>query len=100
MSEAVKDGRALAVLGLSGRSAVDFWSPVYRVDSFACCSDSSRTLVAPIPPNCHSDNSEWPRFAAMPDRHSHRIVVVDDNYDANASLSRLLEASGYQVAGW
>jgi CheY-like chemotaxis protein len=28
-----------------------------------------------------------------------RIVVVDDNYDANASLSRLLQASGFQVVG-
>jgi CheY-like chemotaxis protein len=28
-----------------------------------------------------------------------RIVVVDDNYDANASLSRLLERSGFEVTG-
>jgi CheY-like chemotaxis protein len=27
------------------------------------------------------------------------IVVVDDNYDANASLSKLLEKSGFEVAG-
>ncbi len=35
---------------------------------------------------------------AMPDRHL-RVVVVDDNYDANAALSRLLEKSGFEVAG-
>jgi len=28
-----------------------------------------------------------------------RIVVVDDNYDANAALSRLLKASGFEVVG-
>jgi len=28
-----------------------------------------------------------------------RVVVVDDNYDANAALSRLLEGSGFEVAG-
>jgi DNA-binding response OmpR family regulator len=27
------------------------------------------------------------------------VVVVDDNYDANAALSRLLERSGFEVAG-
>lgn len=34
----------------------------------------------------------------MPDR-SLRVVVVDDNYDANAALTRLLEKSGFEVAG-
>ena len=28
-----------------------------------------------------------------------RVVVVDDNYDANAALARLLEKSGFEVAG-
>jgi two-component system CheB/CheR fusion protein len=28
-----------------------------------------------------------------------RIVIVDDNYDANVALARLLEKSGYVVAG-
>src|SRR5437870_735303 len=28
-----------------------------------------------------------------------RVVVVDDNYDANAALSRLLTVSGYEIAG-
>jgi DNA-binding response OmpR family regulator len=28
-----------------------------------------------------------------------RVVVVDDNYDANAALSRLLKASGFDVVG-
>jgi DNA-binding response OmpR family regulator len=28
-----------------------------------------------------------------------RVVVVDDNYDANAALSRLLERSGFEVTG-
>jgi len=28
-----------------------------------------------------------------------RVVVVDDNYDANAALSRLLDKSGFEVAG-
>src|SRR6266550_468173 len=34
---------------------------------------------------------------AIPHRLS--VVVVDDNYDANAALSRLLEKSGFEVAG-
>ena len=36
---------------------------------------------------------------SMPDRRSLRVVVVDDNYDANAALTRLLERSGFEVAG-
>ncbi len=28
-----------------------------------------------------------------------RVVIVDDNYDANVALSRLLERSGFEVAG-
>ena len=28
-----------------------------------------------------------------------RVVVVEDNYDANAALSRLLEKSGFEVVG-
>src|SRR4051812_30599000 len=28
-----------------------------------------------------------------------RIVIVEDNYDANVALSRLLERFGYEVAG-
>lgn len=28
-----------------------------------------------------------------------RVVVVEDNYDANVALSRLLERSGFEVAG-
>src|SRR5205085_4285947 len=35
---------------------------------------------------------------SMPDRQL-RVVVVDDNYDANAALSRLLEKAGFEVAG-
>jgi CheY-like chemotaxis protein len=35
----------------------------------------------------------------MTKRSSLRVVVVDDNYDANAALSRLLEKSGFEVAG-
>jgi DNA-binding response OmpR family regulator len=35
---------------------------------------------------------------AMPG-HTLRVVVVEDNYDANAALSRLLESSGFLVAG-
>ena len=31
--------------------------------------------------------------------HPLKVVVVDDNYDANAALSRLLERSGFDVAG-
>jgi len=34
-----------------------------------------------------------------PDRSSLRVVVVDDNYDANVALSLLLERAGFQVAG-
>jgi CheY-like chemotaxis protein len=32
-------------------------------------------------------------------RSTLRVVVVDDNYDANVGLSRLLEKSGFEVAG-
>jgi DNA-binding response OmpR family regulator len=39
-----------------------------------------------------------PQADDMPDRNL-RVVVVDDNYDANAALSRLLEKSGFEVAG-
>jgi DNA-binding response OmpR family regulator len=35
---------------------------------------------------------------SMPNR-ALRVVVVEDNYDANAALSRLLEKSGFEVAG-
>jgi len=35
---------------------------------------------------------------AMP-HHALSVVVVDDNYDANAALSKLLEKSGFEVAG-
>jgi hypothetical protein len=27
------------------------------------------------------------------------VVVVDDNYDANAALSRLIQAAGFQLVG-
>ena len=36
---------------------------------------------------------------ATENRPALRIVVVEDNYDANAALSRLLERSGFEVAG-
>ena|SRR5688572_25873852 len=36
---------------------------------------------------------------AKSDRSALRVVVVDDNYDANVGISRLLERSGFQVAG-
>jgi DNA-binding response OmpR family regulator len=36
---------------------------------------------------------------ATPNRSALRVVVVDDNYDANFAISRLLEKSGFQVAG-
>src|SRR5436190_9236602 len=35
----------------------------------------------------------------MPHRKALSVVVVDDNYDANVGLSKLLEMSGFQVAG-
>ena len=35
----------------------------------------------------------------MPHRKALSVVVVDDNYDANVGLSKLLEASGFHVAG-
>ena len=38
-------------------------------------------------------------FDAMPDRSTLSVVVVDDNYDANAALSKLLEKAGFEVAG-
>jgi DNA-binding response OmpR family regulator len=35
-----------------------------------------------------------------PDDHGAlRVVVVEDNYDANVALSRLLQRSGFEVAG-
>ena len=34
-----------------------------------------------------------------PPRTALRVVVVDDNYDANVGLTRLLERSGFEVAG-
>jgi CheY-like chemotaxis protein len=37
-------------------------------------------------------------FYSMPNR-ALSVVVVDDNYDANAALSRLLQKSGFEVAG-
>jgi DNA-binding response OmpR family regulator len=37
-------------------------------------------------------------FDAMPNR-TLRIVVVEDNYDANAALSKLLEKSGFELVG-
>jgi CheY-like chemotaxis protein len=36
---------------------------------------------------------------ATQNRNALRVVVVEDNYDANAALSRLLEQSGFEVAG-
>lgn len=36
---------------------------------------------------------------ASSERTALRIVIVDDNYDANVTLSRLLELSGFEVAG-
>ncbi len=35
----------------------------------------------------------------MPHRKALSIVVVDDNYDANVAISRLLEKAGFEVAG-
>ena len=37
----------------------------------------------------------------MSNSHKHplSVVVVDDNYDANAALSRLLKISGFEVIG-
>jgi CheY-like chemotaxis protein len=35
----------------------------------------------------------------MSDRSTLRVVVVEDNYDTNVALSKLLEKSGFQVAG-
>ena len=35
----------------------------------------------------------------MPHRKALSVVVVDDNYDANVALSKLLETSGFHVAG-
>src|SRR6476660_319139 len=36
---------------------------------------------------------------ATTNRSALRVVVVDDNYDANVAIARLLEKSGFQVAG-
>src|SRR5438105_1189486 len=36
----------------------------------------------------------------MPSHHGAlRVVIVEDNYDANVALSRVLERSGFEVAG-
>ena len=52
--------------------------------------------------DCDNPGSAVPKVSAgdaMPDRSALRVVVVDDNYDANAALSRLLEKSGFDVVG-
>ena len=36
---------------------------------------------------------------AKSDHGGLRVVVVDDNYDANVGITKLLERSGFQVAG-
>jgi CheY-like chemotaxis protein len=38
-------------------------------------------------------------MAAATEQTALRVVVVEDNYDANAAVSRLLEKSGFEVAG-
>jgi len=40
-----------------------------------------------------------PRPSSSMPRRALSVAVVDDNYDANAALSRLLEKSGFNVAG-
>jgi CheY-like chemotaxis protein len=35
----------------------------------------------------------------MPDKCPLRVVVVEDNYDSNVALARLLEKAGFEVAG-
>jgi DNA-binding response OmpR family regulator len=40
-----------------------------------------------------------PPMAIATNHDGLRVVVVDDNYDANAGLSRLLLASGFNVVG-
>ena len=35
----------------------------------------------------------------MPEKSPLRVVVVEDNYDTNVALSKLLEKAGYLVAG-
>lgn len=39
------------------------------------------------------------RQSAYTAQRALRVVVVDDNYDANVGLSRVLEKSGFEVAG-
>src|SRR5258708_7958774 len=41
----------------------------------------------------------WQAMDERSNRRALRVVVVDDNYDANVAISRLLEKSGFQVAG-
>jgi CheY-like chemotaxis protein len=43
--------------------------------------------------------AKLPPMEPEPDRRSLRVVVVDDNYDANVAISLLLERAGFQVAG-
>jgi DNA-binding response OmpR family regulator len=38
-------------------------------------------------------------MATAAERNTLRVVVVEDNYDANAAVVRLLEKSGFEVAG-
>jgi DNA-binding response OmpR family regulator len=38
-------------------------------------------------------------MASDTNQNAIRVVVVEDNYNANAALSRLLEKSGFEVAG-
>jgi CheY-like chemotaxis protein len=62
---------------------------------FGCCRKLACTLVR-LRTIVAANYS--PMDAAQPQNRL-RIVVVDDNYDANASLSRLLERSGFEVTG-
>jgi CheY-like chemotaxis protein len=52
------------------------------------CAAPLNKVVAAMP---------WPLWKQPRSRTP--IVVVDDNYDANAALSRLLEKSGFDIAG-
>ncbi|HEY2413856.1 MAG TPA: response regulator [Pirellulaceae bacterium] len=73
----------------TGFSPFAAFQPAFQRGSLAANSESAlNSQSAPNPEPARP----------MPERHL-RVVIVDDNYDANVALARLLERSGFEVAG-
>jgi len=52
-----------------------------------------------LPAISHGSVAVSPQLGESMPHRALRVVVVEDNYDANAALSKLLEKSGFEVAG-